>query len=169
MSKFITTVVDQFSNLWSQLKAMRIVDFLDIILMSIIIYYAYKFIKTRRAAKLAIGLVILLLVFIISDLLNMYGMRFLLSNIFQIGLIAIVILFQPELRAALEKMGAQPLKGFKTIAAQKTSSAAHAIHFLIWDSVPPLSTSPAVCSPCVPETPGCRPGAYRRSCNRISG
>ncbi len=123
MSKFITTVVDQFSNLWSQLRAMRIVDFLDIILMSIIIYYAYKFIKTRRAAKLAIGLVILLLVFIISDLLNMYGLRFLLSNIFQIGLIAIVILFQPELRAALEKMGAQPLKGFKTIAAQKTSSA----------------------------------------------
>ncbi len=53
----------------------------------------------------------------------MYGLRFLLSNIFQIGLIAIVILFQPELRAALEKMGAQPLKGFKTIAAQKTSSA----------------------------------------------
>ncbi len=45
MSKFITTVVDQFSNLWSQLRAMRIVDFLDIILMSIIIYYAYKFIK----------------------------------------------------------------------------------------------------------------------------
>ncbi|MBQ3869366.1 MAG: diadenylate cyclase CdaA [Clostridia bacterium] len=123
MSKFITTLVEQFSNLWSQLRAMRIVDFLDIIIMSIIIYYAYKFIKTRRAGKLAIGLVIMLLVFIISDVLNMYGLRFLLSNIFQIGLIAIVILFQPELRAALEKMGAQPLKGFKNIAAQKSSSA----------------------------------------------
>lgn len=123
MSKFITTLIDQFSNLWSQIRSMRIVDILDIFLMSVIIYYAYKFIKTRRAAKLAIGLVILLLVFIISDVLNMYGMRFLLSNIFQIGLIAIVILFQPELRAALEKMGAQPLKGLKTIAEQKTSSA----------------------------------------------
>ena len=122
MGKFITTIVDQFSNLWSQVRAMRIIDILDIIIMSIIIYYAYKFIKTRRAGKLAIGLVILLLVFIISDVMKMYGLRFLLSNIFQIGLIAIVILFQPELRAALEKMGAQPLRGLKTISEPKAGN-----------------------------------------------
>ena len=124
MGKFISTIVDQFSNLWSQVRAMRIIDILDIIIMSIIIYYAYKFIKTRRAGKLAIGLVILLLVFIISDVLKMYGLRFLLSNIFQIGLIAIVILFQPELRAALEKMGAQPLRGLKTIGEPKGGNIA---------------------------------------------
>ncbi len=141
MSKFITTLVEQFSNLWSQLRAMRIVDFLDIIIMSIIIYYAYKFIKTRRAGKLAIGLVIMLLVFIISDVLNMYGLRFLLSNIFQIGLIAIVILFQPELRAALEKMGAQPLKGFKNISDPKNTAETTAMISNVCEAVMDMSAT----------------------------
>ena len=123
MSQFFNTIASQFASLWSLLKTIRIVDIIDIIIVAVLIYLLYKFIKTRRAAKLAIGVAILLLVFIISDLVHMYALSFLLSNVFQIGLIALVILFQPELRSVLEKVGAQPLKGLKNISENARGSA----------------------------------------------
>lgn len=145
MSQFFNTIAQQFASLWSLLKTIRIVDVIDIIIVAIIIYYAYKFIKTRRAAKLAIGVVLLLIVFIISDLIHMYALSFLLSNIFQIGLIALVILFQPELRSLLEKMGAQPLKGFKNISDPRGSAETTAMISNVCEAVTDMSASKTGC------------------------
>ena len=122
MGQFFNTVARQFSNLWSIIRSMRFVDVIDIIIVAVIIYYAYKFIKNRRASRLAVGVVLLLVVFIISDVVHMYALGFLLSNVFQVGLIALIILFQPELRAVLEKVGAQPLKGLKNISDSRASA-----------------------------------------------
>ena len=145
MSQFFNTIAQQFASLWSLLKTIRIIDVIDIIIVAFIIYYAYKFIKTRRAAKLAIGVVLLLIVFIISDLIHMYALSFLLSNVFQIGLIALVILFQPELRSALEKMGAQPLKGFKNIADPKGTAETTAMISNVCEAVTDMSASKTGC------------------------
>ena len=93
---------------------------LDILLVSVIIFYIVKFIRERRASKLAIGVVIVIGVLIVSEILEMRAMSFLLSNVVQVGLIALVILFQPELRAALEKVGSSSFKTFKnTISKDK--------------------------------------------------
>ena len=98
----------------------RFIDIIDIILVSIIIFYIVKFIRERRASKLAIGVVIVLGFLIVSKIFEMKAMGFLLSNIVQVGLIALVILFQPELRAALEKVGSSSFKTFKnTISKEK--------------------------------------------------
>lgn len=80
-------------------------DIVDIAAVAIIIYYVLKFLRDRRAGKLAFGVVFLFALQMISNLFGFVALSFLMKNIFQIGLIALVILFQPELRSALEKVG----------------------------------------------------------------
>ena len=145
MSQFFNTVARQFSNLWSIIKSIRFIDVLDIIIVAVIIYYAYKFIKNRRASRLAIGVVLLLIVFIISDVAHMYALSFILSNVFQIGLIALVILFQPELRSGLEKVGAQPLKGFKNISDSRASAETTSMISNVCEAVTDMSASKTGC------------------------
>jgi len=95
------------------------VDIIDIIIVSVIIYYAIRFIRDRRAAKLLIGIFFLLIVYFISDALHMYVLGFLSKNIFQVGLIALIILFQPELRSLLEKVGGTSINSINRIVDQK--------------------------------------------------
>lgn len=95
------------------------VDLLDILIVSVMIYYVVKFIRDRRASKLAIGICLILAMLFISNMLDMRAMEFLLSNIVQVGLIALLIIFQPELRSALEKVGGTSFKTLKNTVAPK--------------------------------------------------
>ncbi len=90
-------------------------DFFDILIVSVLLYYVYKFIRERRAGKLAIGLVVIVLVNILSEVFSLSALGFIFSNFFQIGLLAIVIIFQPELRSVLEQAGGTSLKGLKNL------------------------------------------------------
>ncbi len=112
MDNFINTLnylIEQFTP----------IDLLDILLMSIVIYFVVKFIRDRRASKLAIGVCLIIAMLIISEVLNMRAMDFLLSNIVQVGLIALLIVFQPELRSALEKVGGTSFKTLKHTVVPK--------------------------------------------------
>ena len=95
------------------------IDLLDILLMTVIISYIVKFIRDRRASKLALGVCLILLMLFVSNILEMRAMNFLLSNIVQVGLIALLIIFQPELRSALEKVGGTSFKTLKNTVAPK--------------------------------------------------
>jgi diadenylate cyclase len=94
-------------------------DIIDIIIISVIIYYAVKFIRDRRAAKLLLGIFFLVVVYFISSALNMYVLGFLLKNVFQVGLIALIVLFTPELRSLLEKVGGTSISSISRIVEQK--------------------------------------------------
>ena len=94
-------------------------DIIDIIIISIIFYYAVKFIRERRAAKLLLGIVFLVVAFFVSSSLHMYVLGFLLRNIFQVGLIAIIVLFQTEFRSLLEKVGGTSISSITRIVDQK--------------------------------------------------
>jgi len=96
-------------------------DIIDIIIVSVIIYYAVKFIRDKRAAKLLIGISFLFAVYLISEVSQMYALRFLLDNVFQVGLIALIIVFQPELRSALEKVGGTSISPISMIADTKNT------------------------------------------------
>lgn len=108
-----------------QFLAIKLIDILDIAVVSILIYYIIKFIRDRRASKLALGVLMVLIVVIISDILDMRALKFLLSNIVQIGLISLIIIFQPELRSALEKMGGSPFRSIKNAGETKSSQSKH--------------------------------------------
>lgn len=97
-------------------------DAVDIICVSVLFYYLYVFVRERRASKLAMGVILIFLAQIITKAFDLYVMQFLLQNILQTGLILLVVLFQPELRSMLEKMGGQSLKGIRGIGEVKDNS-----------------------------------------------
>ena len=82
-----------------------IVDVIDILILTLLLYFVYRFIRNRRAGKLALGLLLIVLMTVASSAFNMRAVNFILQNFYQVGIIAIIIVFQPELRAALEKVG----------------------------------------------------------------
>lgn len=106
-----------------QISSISIVDILDIVLVSIILYYIFKFIRDRRAGRLLIGVVFLIIIRLISEAAGLVAMSFILRDIFQVGLIALLIVFQPELRSMLEKVGAEPLRGLKLMGSDSKNAA----------------------------------------------
>lgn len=89
----------------NQLSSVTVFDILDIAIVSVIFYYIFKFVRDRRAGKLAIGILLIIVALFLSDVLNMHVLYFLLQNIVQVGIIGLLIVFQSELRSFLEKVG----------------------------------------------------------------
>lgn len=99
-------LISERISLWSNgLLCAR--DIIDIIVVAIIFYYVVKLIRNRRAGRLALGVVLVLLLWFVSssEILGMSGLNRILSVIVSEGLIIIAITFQQEIRAALEKIG----------------------------------------------------------------
>lgn len=122
--EYIMTIL---SYLWNIIRSITIIDIIDIAIVAFVFYYVYKFIRERRAGKLAAGILILLLVLLLSDVLKMHAMQFLMQNVFQVGVIAVIIVFQPELRSALEKVGAEPFKSLRSIGESKAGESSQTI------------------------------------------
>lgn len=128
MRVLLYTLPEQVADVLRTVKMITPADIIDIACVSVLLYYLFKFIRERRAGKLAIGVVLLFIIQFISQLADMYVMQYIMQNIFQVGLITLVILFQPEIRSVLEKVGAQPLKGLKGIGGDlKTASSVQTV------------------------------------------
>ena len=106
------------NNIWKYLKDISFVDIIDIAVLSLLLYLVFQFLKERRAGKLMMGLGIFSALLVLSTLLNMHAVKYILQNFYQIGLIAVVIVFQPELRAALEKIGNSPIRSFRGLVTE---------------------------------------------------
>ena len=87
-----------------------LVNIADIIFVAILFYYVFKFIRRRRAGKLALGVAVFLIILAATQIFEMHASQFLLANVFQIGLITVIVVFQPELRSALEMLGGETVK-----------------------------------------------------------
>lgn len=111
--EFVVDVVKTFT--WK--------DALDIFLLAIILFFIYSFIRDRRAGKLLMGLAVVLLLSILSEVFHLRALHFIFGDFRQIGLIAILILFQPEIRSVLERVGGTPLSGLHTITSDFRDAA----------------------------------------------
>lgn len=94
-----------FNQVLSVVKGFGLADILDIILITFICYKMIQLVRETRAGQLIKGFLILLVCYFLADLFQMKTMMFLLQNLFQIGILALIVLFQPEIRRALEKVG----------------------------------------------------------------
>jgi len=83
----------------------EIVDFIDILLLAVIIYWLLKLTSKTRAIQVLKGLGIILLVTWVTDFLGFVGTTWLLNYVLNIGAVLIVIIFQPEIRRALARIG----------------------------------------------------------------
>ena len=100
------------TNLYPFIRSIRLTDIIDIILVAFVVYTVIKFIRQTRAAQLLKGIAILLVVMYLSDWFQLNVINFILLNTMQIGLTALLIIFQPELRRALEHMGRSKFGNF---------------------------------------------------------
>ena len=82
-----------------------IFDIIDILVVAFIVYKILGFIKDTRAQQLVKGILVLVAVFLLSGLLQLNTLNWMLRSAMTVGIIALVILFQPELRRALERVG----------------------------------------------------------------
>lgn len=85
-------------------------DLIDIIIIAYLIYLLIKLVKETRAEQLVKGIIFLVVFTQISQWFQLNTVYFILRNTMQVGLLALLIVFQPELRRALEKMGTSKIK-----------------------------------------------------------
>ena len=95
-------MVEFFQNVF---VGFRLIDVLDIVIVAYLVYKILGFIQETRAQQLVRGLVVLGIVFFLSDFLKLYLLNWLLRNFVTMGLFALIVLFQPELRRGLEQLG----------------------------------------------------------------
>ncbi len=80
-------------------------DVVDILIVSFIVYEVIQFIRKSRAAQILKGILLLVVVLQLAQILKFSATTYLLSNGMQLGVVAIIVVFQPELRSALEQVG----------------------------------------------------------------
>lgn len=87
-----------------------ITDLLDILLLTGMLYYLYRFVRRRRAGKLLLGIAALFGLFMVCRVLDMKALGLIMDNLLTVGLVAVVVIFQQELRDALELVGSTSLR-----------------------------------------------------------
>ena len=100
-----------FSNLRNTFPTIAVMDILDILLVAVLIYYVINLIRSTSANRIARAIIILVAAMILSDFLKLHTLNYLLNKVLEMGVIALVIVFQPELRRFLEKLGGRSVKG----------------------------------------------------------
>ena len=91
------------------IQLIKITDVIDIVIVTVIIYQLLKMIRETRAIQLIKGIAILFVLLQVSVWLNFTTINYLLRNVMQIGLFSVVVIFQPELRSLLERVGRSKL------------------------------------------------------------
>ena len=112
-------LVAKISKIWDQLVnliglpkfGISVVDVIEIIIISLLLYHILLWIKSTRAWNLFKGILLILFFVFIAALFQMNTILWIAENILNVGLIALVIIFQPELRNSLENLGDRKLLG----------------------------------------------------------
>lgn len=87
------------------MSTVRFADVIDIAIVAFIIYQAFRLVRETRAEQLIKGILILIILLQLSSWLGFNTMQYILENTMQLGFFALLIIFQPELRRGLERMG----------------------------------------------------------------
>lgn len=98
-------LINFFQVIVNQFAVLRITDLIDILVVSYLIYKALKFVRDTKTMQLIKGIVLMVLVTQVSAFAQLNTLHYILSNVLQVGLIAWLIVFQPELRRLLEHLG----------------------------------------------------------------
>lgn len=110
-----------YSSFLIQLQNFSITDAIDILIVTVLFYSAIQFVRRSRAASIIKGIVLLLLLLWFGELLDLNTTSFILQNTMQLGVVAVIVVFQPELRSALEQMGRSRL-GFLSLFGDQEES-----------------------------------------------
>jgi diadenylate cyclase len=111
MAELGQTLRGFWQQLLSAVNTIKPADYIDWLVVAILIYQAGLLVRETRAKQLIKGIAAILFVYWISIWLEMNTLKFMLDTIVRSGVLLLVVLFQPELRRALEQMGRSKLSG----------------------------------------------------------
>lgn len=120
ISKFFSTTFNYFSTISAW-------DLVDILIVAYIIYEVIKVARHTSSSNLAKGILVLIIAIWLSSVLNLTMINFLLRKVVEIGLIALVIIFQPELRKLLARVGSSKFYGLFSGKEKEKSTIESAI------------------------------------------
>jgi len=103
-------IIDFIRDIGAMIPTIKPMDIVDILLVAVLLYGGFNMIRTTAAARIAKSVVMILALYVVTGALNMYLLNYLLEQVLGIGLIALLIMFQPELRRMLEKLGGRSFK-----------------------------------------------------------
>ncbi len=121
---------EYLSTIWQQFVSMRWTDYLDIILVAVLIYKFLPLLRSTGAVRIAGVIGAILVVAWLTQVLKLHTLNFIISQFLQVGLLAVVILFQPELRRMLDHLGKMKLKnliGTQQPEEEMTDVIAHTV------------------------------------------
>jgi uncharacterized protein (TIGR00159 family) len=112
-------------EIFDDLLKFTIIDVIDILLVALLLYYVYKLIKGTVAINIFIGIIIIYLVWRLTSALNMELLSSIFGGFMSVGIIALIVVFQPEIRKFLLMIGSTNfasksglLKRFKFLRTQ---------------------------------------------------
>ena len=105
----MNTIVELWNRLHSAITIIRINDILDILIVAFLIYQLLRLTRSKSAGQIVRVVILLLVLSAASTFLGLNTLNFIISKVLEIGLIALVVVFQPELRRLLERLGGTQL------------------------------------------------------------
>ncbi len=110
-----------FDGLLSILSTIKFIDIIDVLILAYVIYLILKLVRETRAGQLLKGILLLIIGYGVSKAIHLTAVTYILKQTLSIGILAMIILFQPELRRALEKAGRTQF-GIKLLGLGQNSS-----------------------------------------------
>ncbi len=104
-------------DFFEMVAGMKLTDYIDILIVTLIVYGVIRLLRAANALRVALAIVAIIVVSWITDAMDLYALSFIFDSFFQVGIIAVIILFQPELRRMLDHLSSVQLK--KLIFAEK--------------------------------------------------
>ena len=102
--------MEGIQDLLQQLSKMQWSDYLDIILVAFLIYKLLPLIKTPATMRIARAVAVVVIVAWLTDLMKLYTISWLINQVLAVGALAVIILFQPELRRMMDHIGSVKLR-----------------------------------------------------------
>lgn len=133
----VSNSMDFFAKVWENITmflkdsvirpftSFGLMDAVDILLLACLFFFVFRFAQKRRSTKLIIGVILFFLIMYLVETMELVALDFIVGDFRQLGLIALLIIFQPELRAALEKIGGVKVFNFQHNHSDKTNVSAH--------------------------------------------
>lgn len=97
-------------DFFQMVVGMKLTDYIDILLVALIIYGVIRLLRSANALRVALVVVAIIAVSWITDAMDLYALSFILDSFLQVGIIAVIILFQPELRRMLDHLSSVRVK-----------------------------------------------------------
>ena len=120
--------MEALQNLLQQVLRMQWSDYLDIAVVAFLIYRLLPLIRTPSTMRVARAVIVVVIIAALTDVMHLYTLSFIINQFLSIGLLALVVLFQPELRRMLDRLGSvkfralfgytKPTQDLETVIAQ---------------------------------------------------